>query len=87
MALRILTSVVLLFSLLFLPFWVSVIVGLIGMSFFSFFWESIVLFLLSDLLYGIREARFLNIFFITLITSFLALVIIEFLKKKIRISN
>jgi hypothetical protein len=70
-----------------MPFWLSVILALGGMIYFSFFWESVVLFFLSDLLYGAREARFFNIFFISLIVSFLALIIIELLKKKIRISK
>ena len=85
--LRIFAFFILLFSVLFLPFWVSVIIGLAGMIYFSFFWESIFLFFISDLLYGIKEARFLNIFFISLIISFLTLIIIELLKKKMRISN
>ncbi|MFA5095179.1 MAG: hypothetical protein WC447_00745 [Candidatus Paceibacterota bacterium] len=70
-----------------MPFWVSIILALAGMVYFSFFWESVVLFFLSDLLYGVSEARFFNIFFVSLIVSFLVLIIIELLKKKIRVSN
>ena len=85
--LRIFSFFVLLFSILFLPFWISIILGLAGMIYFSFFWESVVLFFISDLLYGTKEARFLNIFFISLIISFLTLIVIELLKKKMRILN
>jgi hypothetical protein len=70
-----------------MPFWLSVILALAGMVYFSFFWESVLLFFLSDLLYGAREARFFNIFFISLIVSFVVLLVIELLKKKIRVSN
>jgi len=87
MILRILAFLVILFSILFMPFWVSIILALIGMIYFSFFWESIILFLLSDLLYGVREVRFFNEFFISLIFSFLVLLVIEVLKKKIRVSE
>lgn len=85
MILRIFTSLVLLISILFWPFWVSTILGLIAIIYFSNYWESIVLFLLSDLLYGIKEERFMNIYFISLIISIIAILMIETLKKKIRI--
>jgi hypothetical protein len=70
-----------------MPFWISIVLALAGMIYFSFFWESVVLFFLSDLLYGVNEARFFNMFFISLIVSFLVLIIIELLKKKIRVSK
>ncbi|MEK7104512.1 MAG: hypothetical protein AAB868_00550 [Patescibacteria group bacterium] len=87
MTLRILASLILVLSILFLPFWVSVVLALVGMAYFSFFWESVFLFFLSDLLYGVSETRFFNVFFVSLIVSFLALIIIELLKKKIRVSK
>jgi len=58
---RILAFVLLLFSILFMPFYVSVILALIGMVYFSKFFEAPILFLLSDLLFGVREAKFYNI--------------------------
>jgi hypothetical protein len=70
-----------------MPFWVSILLALAGMICFSFFWESVILFLLSDLLYGAGEARFFNIFFVSLIVSFLVLIIIELIKKKVRVSK
>lgn len=85
MAFRILASLLLLLSILYMPLWLSAILALVGMLYFSFFWESVVLFFLSDLLYGVREARFFNIFFVSLIVSFLVLVLIELLKRKIRV--
>ena len=87
MALRILVSVLLLFSVLFLPFWVTVILALAGMIYFPVYWEAVALFFLSDLLYGTREARYFDIFFVSFIVSFLVLIIIELLKKKIRIQT
>jgi len=84
MLIRILASILLLFSVLFMPFWVSVILALIGMVYFSFFWESVALFFLSDLLYGAEEARFFGLVFVSLVSSFVVLISIEFLKKKLR---
>jgi len=70
-----------------MPFWFSFILFLIGIIYFSFFLESVVLFFLSDLLYGVPEIKFLNIPFIATILSFIILIIVEFLKKKIRFSK
>lgn len=70
-----------------MPFWVSVILALAGMAYFSFFWEAVVLFLLSDLLYGVAEVRFLNLFFVSFLVSLLILIAIELLKKKLRVTE
>ncbi|PIP68995.1 hypothetical protein COW91_01770 [Candidatus Nomurabacteria bacterium CG22_combo_CG10-13_8_21_14_all_32_8] len=85
--LRILALLVLLVSIFYMPFWLSIILALTAMIYFSFFWEGVILFFISDLLYGIKEEKFFNIFFVSFIISFLVLIVIELLKKKIRISN
>ncbi len=82
---RILASFLLLLSILFMPFWVSVILALGSMIYFNIFWEAIVLFLLSDLLFGVREAKFHNMIFISLIVTTIILIIIEVVKKKTRL--
>ncbi|MEK7071443.1 MAG: hypothetical protein AAB943_00725 [Patescibacteria group bacterium] len=87
MALRIGFSVILLLSILFMPWWLSVILGLLGILLFSVFWESIVLFFISDLIYGAKEPRFLNLMFVASIMAILALVSLELLKKKLRFYN
>jgi len=81
---RILASVFLLFSILFLPFWVSIILALAGMIYFNIFWEATILFLLSDLLYGMKDAKNSPIIFISFIVSVLFLIIIEIIKKKLK---
>lgn len=84
MALRILASVVLLFSVLFLPFWVSVILALVGMIYFRVFWEAVALFMLSDVLYGAPQVKFFNLVFVSFFVSLLVLIIVETLKKKLK---
>lgn len=84
---RILASILLLISILFLPFWVSVILALAGIIYFSFYWEGVILFLLSDLLYGTQEGLFLNIISTSFVVSFLVLVITELVKKKLKFYN
>lgn len=81
---RILTSLLLLFSILFMPFWISVILALASMIYFSVFWEATVLFLLSDLLFGVKEAKFSGAVFISFVFSIIILLIIEIIKKKTR---
>lgn len=84
MALRILASVVLLFSILYMPFWVSLILAFLGMIYFTAFAEAAVLFFLSDLLYGVKEVRFFNMVFISFIISIIFLVALELFKKKLK---
>jgi len=81
---RILAAFLLLFSILFMPLWVSVVLALAGMIYYPFFLEAIFLFLLSDVLYGIPEPSFLNMIFISFLTATIVLIIIEFLKKKLK---
>jgi hypothetical protein len=85
MVARILFSILLLFSVLFLPFWVSIILGLIGIGYFPLYWEATALFLLSDLLYATPETKFLGIYFAALIIFILVLILAESLKRKIRL--
>ncbi len=87
MLLRILASLILLISLLFLPFWLSVLLALLAMAYFNLYWEGVVLFFLSDLLYGVGEARFRGVFFLSAVVSSLMLLVIELAKKKIRVRN
>ena len=84
MALRILTSILLLFSVLFLPFWISAIIALAGMAYFRKYWEAVALMFLSDVLYGASVAKFFGMVFVAFFVSLVALIIIESLKTKIK---
>jgi len=84
MATRILVSFLLLMSILFLPLWLSAIIAISAMVIYSFFFEAVLLFLLSDLLYGVKEDRYLGILFVSTIFSIILLLLIELVKKLIR---
>jgi hypothetical protein len=84
---RILASLILFVSIFYMPFWLSVVLALASMIYFSFFWESVTLFFISDLIYGVGGDKFLNVFFISFIISIIVLLIIEMIKKKIRVLN
>jgi len=55
---RILGSVVVLFSILILPYWIYVPVLFIAIIFFPFFWEGIFLAFLIDVVHGSGIGRF-----------------------------
>jgi len=81
MLIRILASILLLFLVLFMPFWVSVLLALVGVFYFSVFWEAVILLLLSNLLYGAGDP---SAIFISLLIYTIILIAIEMLKKKIK---
>ena len=84
MAFRILSGIILLISILFWPFWVSIILGLAGMAYFPFFLEAVFLFFLSDLLFGTPEPKFFNMVFVSFTLALVVFIILELLKKKLR---
>lgn len=84
MTARISVFLILFFSVIFLPFWLYTIMIFGAMVYFSFFMEGIALFLLSDLLYGVKEAKFFGVVFISLFISILIFIILEIFKKKLK---
>ncbi len=81
---RISFAFLLLFSILFLPFYISAILAILGMFYFSMFVESVILLFISDLLYGVKEVKLFNIYFISFLLSLFFLLFIEGLKKKLK---
>ncbi len=67
-----------------MPFWLSVILALAGMMLFPVYVEGVALLFLSDLLFGVEEARYFGIVFISLIVGILALLLAEVLKKRLK---
>ncbi len=67
-----------------MPFWVSILLAFLEIIYFSFFIEAVILFVLSDLLYGVPQLKFFNIVFVSSIIIFICLIILELLKKKLR---
>ena len=84
MAFRISAALILLLSLLFFPFWISVLLGLAEIFYFRKFYEAVALFLLSDLLYGVKENRFWGITLVSFIVSLVCILGIELLKRRLK---
>ena len=84
MVLRILASIILLLSVLFMPFWLSAVLALAGIIYFPIYIEAAVLMLLSDVLFGAREAAFSGVVYVSFLTSVACLVIVELIKKKVK---
>jgi len=87
MIFRILAVIILLWSALFMPFWLTAILAIAGMIYFNYFAEAVAIFLLSDLLYGAREGKFFGIVIISFLAATIAMVLIEFIKKKLKFYN
>jgi hypothetical protein len=81
MVIRISAFILLLISILFWPFWVSVILALVGIVYFDKFYEAPLLFMLSDILNGTPEAKFSGMVFVSFFASIIILLIAEALKK------
>lgn len=87
MLLRILSSIILLLSVLFMPFWLSLILAFVGMAYFPFFLEAVFLFFLSDLLYGVKEPKLFNMVFVSFVIALICFIFLELLKKKLRLHS
>lgn len=90
---RILFSLLLLFALVMLPWWLFFLIGVGGIFLFSYYFEFVVLALLFDLLYGpgavitLFGSRSMLLSFILTLAALLAILIIERLKKNLMIYN
>ena len=84
MARRVSAIFLLLFSTLFFPFWMTAVLGVAMMAYFPQFFEAVAVFFLLDLLYGVPEVRFYGTVYAGLIASTFTLLIIEFLKRKLK---
>ncbi len=91
MVLRILASILLLLSVFFAPFWVTVILALTSMAYFKFFIEAVFLLLLSDLLFGVKvgpslsgDSTFTPVSFLVTLVCF---IVIQLLKDKLRLEQ
>lgn len=84
---RVLAVIVLLLSVLLAPFWLSVILGILGMFYFKVFWEAAVFGLLIDLAYGTSLDRYEGFTFVVFVGAVVLLLIIETLKRKTRLKK
>ncbi len=84
MGIRIGATVLILLSILFLPFVCSVILGILAILYFRNYYEVIGLALISDLLYGAGEVRFLQVYFLSTIATAIIFLALETLKTKLK---
>lgn len=81
---RVIYSLVYFMSIFFLPFWVSVLIGIASMIFFRKYYEVLIFFFIFDLLYAVKIDIFSDFVFVTFIAGVLLFIIIEFIKDKLR---
>lgn len=73
-----------LISVIFFPFYISLIVAVVGMFLFANYWEAILGFFISDLIYGLGKNNFLNTYFASFLLAIFLLLLVELLKKKLK---
>lgn len=83
---RIIAVIFLAYSMIFLPFWFSVVFSLLAMLYFHFFIEAVLLFLISDLIYGAREPKLFGLVFVSSMIVLVCFISLELLKKKFRLN-
>lgn len=81
---RVFFSIILLFSVLFLPFYITIPLAIFGLFYFPVYFESIVLLFISDLLYGAKEMRYFDFRFVMSSLTLLLFILIVFFKKKLK---
>ena len=79
---RIALDLILFLSLFATPWWVSLIIALAGIFFFTHFYEIVVAGFIMDIVYGTPNASFFGIHFLSSIVAILLLVIGAFIKKR-----
>jgi len=84
MVFRIIYFFVFLISITFFPFWLSVILAVFGVIYFSVFWEMIPLLVLSELLFGTHKNTHSFAIFISFFVALIVLILAEILKKKLK---
>jgi uncharacterized membrane-anchored protein YitT (DUF2179 family) len=67
-----------------LPFWVSSLLAIAGMFYFNLFIEAVIIFLMSDFIYGVSEQKFHDNMFVSFLVSMILLTIIEIVKRKLK---
>jgi len=76
---RVLAVIVLLFSALSFPVWITAILALSAMLYFPYFIEAVVIFLISDLLFAAPAHKLYSFLF-----ALLVFIVIEVAKRKLR---
>ncbi|HWA31847.1 MAG TPA: hypothetical protein VG694_00095 [Candidatus Paceibacterota bacterium] len=81
---RVVFSVLLLVSAVLWPLWLTAILAILGIIYFPMYIEAIFALLMSDLLFGAPESKFLGGTFVSSLSVVVALILVEFLKKKLK---
>jgi hypothetical protein len=79
---RVVFDIVLFLSLFIVPWWLSLSVALVGVFFFSRFYEIIIAGVVVDILYGVPQASFFGFQYISSIVTVLFFIGGEYIKKR-----
>ncbi len=76
-------SVILAFSVLFLPFWCTVIIFLVCVGLIKGYYEAPFILLLGDVVYGIPLDIFNNMMIVMALAAIVVIIVAEFVKQKL----
>ncbi|HEY4486918.1 MAG TPA: hypothetical protein VJB70_04270 [Candidatus Paceibacterota bacterium] len=85
MALRIIAQFIMLFSLLFLPWWVTALCGIVFLFFITSFYEIIFWGFLGDVLYGTQITSLYNFSYLMTVGALVLFVLMQYAKKEMRL--
>lgn len=83
MIFRIIANIAIILSLFFLPFWVSLVLSFAALIYFKKYFEIMPFFLITDMLYGLPEERYLGFTIISISIGIVLYVTVSLIKKKI----
>ncbi|MFA7285333.1 MAG: hypothetical protein WC011_00590 [Candidatus Paceibacterota bacterium] len=84
---RIIYSVLVLSTILFWPFWISLFMIFIGMLYFNKYYEGLALIIIFESLYSVPEVKIFDLYFVYTISFFFVFVLIQYLKKKLTLDT
>lgn len=84
MVVRVIFSLLLIFSVLFMPYWVAAALAFLGIIYFSMYWEAVLIMLFSDLLFGTPIYKLGGMTFVSFLGAFFVLIVTEVIKRRLK---
>ena len=81
---RITANIILLMSVLFAPWWITIILALALVFYFKLYYEFIIAAVITDMLYGVPEVLLFDWVFVYTAFSIILFILVQWLKTRLR---
>jgi len=81
---RIILDIILLLSVLFLPWWITIILALALVFYFKLYYEFIIAAVLTDMLYGVPKAWLFDLAIMYTTFSIVLFILVQWIKTRLR---